>query len=82
MHQKEAEHQVLKHSPPKESNNAVGSLGIGSFYGDVAQFGRAPALHAGGRGFDACHLHHFKGQLRLGNSQGTESFLMSRKLVK
>ena len=26
--------------------------------GDVAQLARAPALHAGGQGFDSPHLHH------------------------
>ena len=30
-------------------------------YGELAQFGRAPALHAGGRGFDACILHQSMG---------------------
>ena len=27
-------------------------------YGDVAQLARASALHAEGREFDSCHLHH------------------------
>ena len=29
-----------------------------NLYGPVAQFGRAPDLHSGGRGFDACSVHH------------------------
>ena len=29
-----------------------------NLYGLVAQFGRAPDLHSGGRGFDACQVHH------------------------
>ena len=29
-----------------------------SLYGDVAQLARAPALQAGGRGFDSHRLHH------------------------
>ena len=29
------------------------------FYGAIAQFGRAPALQAGGRGFEAHWFHHF-----------------------
>jgi hypothetical protein len=27
-------------------------------FGDVAQLARAPALQAGGRGFESHHLHH------------------------
>ena len=29
-----------------------------SVFGDVAQLARASALHAEGREFDSCHLHH------------------------
>ena len=27
-------------------------------YGDIAQLARAPALQAGGQGFDSLYLHH------------------------
>ena len=29
--------------------------------GELAQLARAPALHAGGQGFDSLILHHFDG---------------------
>ena len=29
-----------------------------TIYGDIAQLARAPALQAGGQGFDSLYLHH------------------------
>ena len=57
---KEAESLSLKHSPRKESNDAVGILGIGSLWG-ISSVGRAPALQAGGRRVVACILHQLCG---------------------
>ena len=34
-------------------------LSSSPFYGGVAHLARAPALHAGGRGFDSLPLHHY-----------------------
>ena len=34
-------------------------------YGVVAQIGRASDLHSEGRGFEACRLHDYYGQLNL-----------------
>lgn len=53
-HHKEAGHRVLKRSPRKEPNDAVGNLGIGSYL-RVAQFGSASDLGSEGRGFKS-HL--------------------------
>lgn len=47
----------LRVSPAR--NNQVGAVNIASAYelGAVAQLGRAPAWHAGGRGFESHQLH-------------------------
>ena len=36
------------------------------YYGALAQLARAPALHAGGQGFDSPRLHHSNGIATLG----------------
>ena len=56
---KEAEGQPLKRSPRKEPNDAVGSLGIGSYL-SVAQLGRASGLGPEGRGFKSHLLDHMQ----------------------
>ena len=50
---------VQKHSPLKESNDAV-DLGIGSYL-SVAQFGRASGLGPEGRGFKSHLLDQLNG---------------------
>lgn len=35
------------------------------YFGDVAQLARAPALQAGGRGFESLHLHHVEMAVQL-----------------
>ena len=49
--------QLGEHLPYKQEVSSS-SLLFRTIYGVVAQFGRAPRLHRGGRGFDACRLHH------------------------
>jgi hypothetical protein len=40
-------------------------VGDSLFTGELAQLARAPALHAGGQGFDSLILHRFSSEFRV-----------------
>ena len=53
--------------------------------GDLAQLARAPALHAGGQGFDSLSLHHRKNYprgLRVGDFFARWGVASSREKAK